>query len=94
MIDSYKIFMKNPMQMVRLVRHLREEGYEILLRLKRKGCCVRVMTLTEAALPASFTNAFRRIRLRLRNIVPLFFAQWANGHIQRLALMMAAMMLS
>ena len=29
MIDSYKIFMKNPMQMVRLVRHLREEGYEI-----------------------------------------------------------------
>ena len=30
MIDSYKIFMKNPMQMVRLVRHLREEGYEIL----------------------------------------------------------------
>ena len=30
MIDSYKIFMKNPMQMVRLVRHLREDGYEIL----------------------------------------------------------------
>lgn len=29
MIDSYKIFMKNPMQMVRLVRHLREEGFEI-----------------------------------------------------------------
>ena len=29
MIDSYKIFMKNPMQMVRLVRHLREDGYEI-----------------------------------------------------------------
>lgn len=29
LIDSYKIFMKNPLQMVRLVRHLREEGFEI-----------------------------------------------------------------
>ena len=66
----------------------------VLLRLKRKGCCVRVMTLTEVALPTSFTAAFRMIRLRLRNIVPLFFAQWANGHVQRLALMTAAMMLS
>ena len=29
LIDSYKIFMKNPLQMMRLVRHLREEGFEI-----------------------------------------------------------------
>lgn len=28
-IDSYKIFIKNPLQMMRLVRHLREEGFEI-----------------------------------------------------------------
>lgn len=29
LIDSYQIFMKNPLQMVRLVRHLREHGIEI-----------------------------------------------------------------
>lgn len=29
LIDSYQIFMKNPLQMVRLVRHLREQGIDI-----------------------------------------------------------------
>ena len=29
LIDSYQIFMKNPLQMVRLVRHLRDQGIDI-----------------------------------------------------------------